>query len=75
VIDRTVWPTTGALALYRTKDGFTTWAARPLIHRRPWSERAGATPAAAATSVPNANTSRPPVPDATPREQDLEAED
>ena len=37
VIDRSVWPTTGALALYRSGTGFTLTAARPSNYVRPWT--------------------------------------
>jgi competence protein ComEC len=37
VIDRPVWQQTGALALYRSGDGFTIVAARPNGYERPWA--------------------------------------
>jgi competence protein ComEC len=64
VIDRTVWPRSGATALYRTAKGWETVSAHPAGYDRPWS-RPPRTPADAA---PPATAARPaPVPrDATP---------
>lgn len=69
VIDRTVWPRTGALALYRDGEGFKTLAARPETYRRPWT-RAEPSPPAGTAATPGL-ASR----DATPREADVQAEE
>jgi len=63
-IDRTVWPRSGATALYRTANGWETVVAHPAGYDRPWA-RPPRTPADAATP---ATAARPaPVPrDATP---------
>jgi competence protein ComEC len=68
-IDRTVWPRTGASALYRTAAGWDTVVAYPPGYDRPWAR---AIPARGeGESAP-----RPPAPrDATPRAEDLSAED
>jgi competence protein ComEC len=64
VIDRTIWPRSGATALYRTAKGWETIVAHPAGYDRPWA-RPPRTPADAATP---ATAARPaPVPrDATP---------
>jgi competence protein ComEC len=64
VFDRNVLRRTGAMALYRSGDGFELTAARPLGYDRPWARARIATPAAATTTS-----------DATPRPQDLELDD
>ena len=67
-IDRTVWLRTGAAALYRTGSGWERVVAYPLGYDRPWA-RAAATRGegeATATSAPR---------DATPRTEDLSADD
>jgi competence protein ComEC len=70
-IDRTVWPRTGASALYRKGQGFETVVAYPAGYDRPWAraqprgEGAEATPA----------SSRPAPRDATPPADTLSADD
>jgi competence protein ComEC len=72
VIDRASSRRTGALALYRTPNGFTTVAARPPEQDRPWARAApAAASASAAVVAPAATTSR----DATPRPDDLGPDD
>jgi competence protein ComEC len=71
VIDRTVWPRTGAAALVRSSGGFVLTAARPPGYDRPWA-RPPADPSVDATAqAPGAAPPR----DATPREEDLRPED
>ena len=68
-IDRTVWPRTGASALYRVGNGWETAAAQPPGYDRPWAR---AMPARGeTTSTPR----RTPQPDATPRAEDLAPDD
>jgi competence protein ComEC len=62
----------GALALRRTRDGFTVDAVRPKGFDRPWS------PAVAGDDKAGPNLVRPAIPravDATPSEADLQAEE
>jgi competence protein ComEC len=49
MIDRTVWPRTGASVLYRTAKGWETVVAHPAGYDRPWSKTAPATGTAPAT--------------------------
>jgi competence protein ComEC len=63
LIDRQVWRSHGAVALRWTGDHFEQSAARPASYDRPWTRH-----------WPNERTATP-APDATPRGQDLEADD
>lgn len=64
VIDRSVWPRTGAIFLHRTGDGFAMTAARPSGYDRPWSRSPVDQSGGGVTST---QTSAPPQPrDATP---------
>lgn len=67
-IDRTVWLRTGASALYRTGSGWERVVAYPLGYDRPWARAAAARGESEASPTP---TSR----DATPRTEDLSADD
>lgn len=67
-IDRTVWPRTGASALYRVGKGWETVVAHPAGYDRPWAR------AMPAIEVP-VSASRPAAPDATPRVEDLAPDD
>jgi competence protein ComEC len=70
-IDRTVWPRTGATALYRVGKGWDTVVAYPAGYDRPWAKAAPRT-----DSETPASTARPAAPrDATPRAEDLAPED
>jgi competence protein ComEC len=66
--DRTVWLRTGATALYRAANGWERVVAYPLGYDRPWARAAVARGESEA-----APTSRPR--DATPRTEDLSADD
>jgi competence protein ComEC len=68
VVDRTVSQRSGALALYRRGAGFAVDVARPDGQVRPWMPAAG-------EDGPNPVRRRAPVPDSTPREDDLRADD
>jgi competence protein ComEC len=68
-IDRAVWQRTGASALYRKGKGWETVVAYPPGYDRPWAKGA---PGAAETTPATART---PARDATPRTEDLGAED
>jgi competence protein ComEC len=69
-IDRTVWPRTGASALYRAGAGWERVVAYPPGYDRAWA------PAAPAREGGMATISTPSAPrDATPRTEDLSAED
>jgi competence protein ComEC len=70
LIDRTVWPRTGATALYRTGKSWDTVVAYPPGYDRPWARAAPRTDADVAAS-----TNRPAPRDATPRAEDLAPED
>jgi competence protein ComEC len=80
VIDRAVWPRSGATALYRRGKGWETVAANPPGYDRPWA-RAPRAPAEAATPAPPAPpAAAAPVPpmtprDATPQPSDLAPDD
>jgi competence protein ComEC len=77
VIGRRHWRDRGALALYRDGSGFTIESARPPNFDRPWAPRA-TRPASAvnADAAPNLPAAPPPPPrDATPRPDDLQADD
>jgi competence protein ComEC len=69
-IDRTVWPRTGASALYRVGKGWETVVAYPAGYDRPWARavpaRESETPSSTAIPAPR---------DATPRVEDLAPED
>src|SRR6185295_10435801 len=71
LIDRTVWPRTGATALYRTAKGWETVVAHPPGYDRPWAR---AVPARSESETPSA-PARPAARDATPRAEDLAPED
>jgi competence protein ComEC len=51
LIDRTVWPRTGASVLYRTTNGWETVVVHPAGHDRPWSRTVPATGTAPATAA------------------------
>jgi competence protein ComEC len=69
LIDRTVWPHTGASALYRSEKGWETRVARPAGYERPWAGVASATGAAPTGA-------RPATPDdAAPKVEDLAPDD
>jgi competence protein ComEC len=70
VIDRTVWPRTGALALTATGTGFAVSAVRSPGVDRPWAPN----PAVRRTAPPAAPQGAP-SPEATPRPEDLRADD
>jgi competence protein ComEC len=65
MIDRTVWPRTGASALYRTEKGWETVVVHPAGYSRPWSRTMPAT-AAATAAAPAAGTPSTAPGDATP---------
>jgi competence protein ComEC len=69
-IDRTVWQRTGASALYRVGTGWERVVAYPPGYDRPWAR---AMPAREGETVPSASSAAPR--DATPRPDDLSAED
>lgn len=70
LIDRAVWPRTGATALYRTGKGWETIVAYPAGYDRPWAR------APLARTVSETPASPRPAPrDATPRTEDLAPED
>jgi competence protein ComEC len=69
-IDRTVWPRTGATALYRRGNGWEAVVAYPPGYDRPWAK---AQPRGEGDAP--ATTSRAPARDATPRADDLSADD
>jgi competence protein ComEC len=71
LIDRAVWPRTGATALYRVGKGWETVVAFPPGYDRPWAR---ALPARADGETPS-SPARPPPRDATPRVEDLAPED
>ena len=75
-IDRTVWQRTGASALYRTAKGFETVVAYPRGYDRPWA-RAPAAPRGEGATPPSTSQGSTPAPsrDATPKAEDLGAED
>ena len=68
-IDRTVWPRSGASALYRRGRAWETVAAYPAGYDRPWAKAAPRPDGAAAPPATG------PLRDATPRAEDLGAED
>lgn len=70
-IDRTVWQRSGASALYWKGRGWETVAAYPPGYDRPWARAKPAT-----ESAPSASSTTQPAPrDATPRTEDLSADD
>lgn len=86
VIDRDVLSATGALALYRSADGFTVVTARSALYVRPWTgppAAAAATSAVGASSTASSNSAsgRPTLnpertsPDATLDPADAHADD
>src|SRR5262245_12925701 len=70
-IDRTVWPRTGATALYRRGGVWERVVSYPPGYDRPWAK---AMPRGEGTDLP-ATASRAPARDATPRAEDLGADD
>ena len=77
VVGRNVWRERGALGLRRDGGGFVIDAAREANFDRPWAPLL-AHGNAAITAGPSSNapaSSRPPPRDATPRAEDLEADD
>lgn len=72
VIDRSVWPRTGALALRHGASGFSQTAARPPGYDRPWAP--GAVHAAGGVAQ-NPRATGPPSVDATPPSDDLRPDD
>jgi competence protein ComEC len=78
VIGRRDWREHGALALYRNGSGFVIESARPPNFDRPWAPRA---PPRAATGANHDAAANPPAAapapthDATPRSEDLQADD
>ena len=77
VVGRNVWRERGALGLRRDGGGFVIYAAREANFDRPWAPLlAHGNAAVLAGPSPNAPaSSRPPPRDATPRAEDLEADD
>jgi competence protein ComEC len=74
VIGRALWRERGALALRRTGSGFAIDAARPPNFDRPWApQRSRAADTANATPAQSA-ASRTTPRDATPRQEDIEAD-
>jgi competence protein ComEC len=76
VIGRTLWRQRGALALHRTQSGFAINSVRPTNFDRPWSP-APAPPRQRATASEIVDAATPPRPaprDATPRTEDVEAD-
>ncbi len=67
VVDRTVYPRTGALALYQTPEGWNMVAAMPRGHERPWAQPPRAIGDGAAPALPGRAGAR----DATPTPEDL----
>ena len=68
-IDRSVWPRTGASALYRVGKGWETVVTHPPGYDRPWAK--AATRGEGAERAPAPSQPR----DATPRTEDLETGD
>ena len=83
VIGRKQWREQGALALYRDRSGsgFTIEPARPLNYDRPWAPRIVRAAANASSQETSGNATAqppahsPPPRDATPRSEDLQADD
>jgi len=77
VIGRGLWRERGALTLRRDGDGFVVDAARPANFNRPWVAKAPRSAAAASGDITSAQPagSRQPPRDATPKREDLEADD
>ena len=76
VIGRKDWRQHGALALYRNGSGFIIESARPPNFDRPWAPRPARSATAANTdTAPNLPAAPPPPRDATPRPDDLQADD
>jgi competence protein ComEC len=78
VIGRSLWRERGALAMRRNGDGFVIESARPTNFDRPWAPRPSRTIAASSIETTTRNPpapSRTPPRDATPRPEDLQADD
>ena len=71
-IGRALWRERGALALYRSGSDFAIEASRPANYDRPWAPRRGR-PADAASAMSAPASSRAPR-DATPKPDDIEAD-
>jgi competence protein ComEC len=65
----------GAMALWRTRDGFTVDAVKPRGVDRPWSPGAAGDAEAADTTLAPRPATAPRAVDATPSEADLQAEE
>jgi competence protein ComEC len=72
MIDRTVWPRTGATAFYRVGKGWEMIAAHPPGYDRPWARPPRATVEAV---TPASSTPRAPPRDATPQPEALAPDD
>ena len=70
-VDRTEWPRTGATALYRRANGWDRVVAFPPGYDRPWARLR---PARTESGAPSSSARSAPR-DATPRAEDLSAED
>ena len=77
VIDRSLWRTRGALAIFREGASFTIESARPTTFDRPLGPRPSRTTAAASSDTTRGQPAKPaPAPrDATPRSEDLQPDD
>jgi competence protein ComEC len=76
VIGRSLWRERGALALRRDGSSFAIDSARAPNFDRPWAPRPPRTTASASSDTAgNPPTASPPPRDATPRSEDLEADD
>jgi competence protein ComEC len=75
VVGRNLWRRRGALALRRDSSGFVIEAARPPNFDRPWAPAPRPSQSVASSEADsNVAASRAPPRDATPRQEDIEAD-
>jgi hypothetical protein len=74
VIGRTLWRERGALALRRTGSGFMMESARPPNFDRPWAPQRLRAADTASPTLAQPASSRATPRDATPRQDDIEAD-
>jgi hypothetical protein len=74
VVGRELWRQRGALALRRDGAGFAILSARPANYDRPWSPQRVRPLTTTEPVGSNGNTTQPALRDATPKPEDIEAD-
>jgi competence protein ComEC len=74
VVGRELWRQRGALALRREGTGFAIESARPANYDRPWSPQRMRPMATTESASSTGSTAQPAPRDATPKPEDIEAD-